>query len=90
MEKISEESAAAYIKLGDYWDLHGQPQQAEQAFLKALRITDEILFSSKDIQHTSLAKEICLRLADLNMQQGNMHGADFYYVKAMNHSQSKI
>lgn len=83
MDKYLPLSPEKYFSLGQKLLLQDQTEKAEQAFLKALKITEELLKYSKDPIHTACAMEICLSLADLNMQQGNMHGADVYYVKAM-------
>ena len=86
MDKFLSDSAEEYIHLGQTLESQGDLVKAEQAFLKALRILDGCLCSSDDPLVTSKAKKLCLYLADLDMQQGNMHGADVYYVKAMQYS----
>ena len=80
------ESEEKYMVLGQDLESQGELQKAEAAFLKALKITEDALQESKTSPVTGKAKDLCLILADLNMQQGNMHGADVYYVKAMQYS----
>lgn len=80
------DSAEKYMVLGQDLESQGELQKAEAAFLKALKITEDSLQKSKTSPIISKAKDLCLILADLNMQQGNMHGADVYYVKAMQYS----
>ena len=80
------DSAEEYMIQGHNLEFQGELQKAEAAFLKALKITEDSLQKSKTSPIISKAKDLCLILADLNMQQGNMHGADVYYVKAMQYS----
>ena len=86
MDDNLTDSAEKYMVLGQNLEFQGELQKAEQAFLKALKITEESLQKSKISPAIVKAKDLCLILADLNMQQGNMHGADVYYVKAMQYS----
>ena len=79
-------SAEEYMILGQDLESQGELQKAEQAFLKALKLTEGTLNCCGKPKDTDQAKDLCLILADLNMQQGNMHGADVYYVKAMQYS----
>ena len=55
---------------------------AEQAYLRALKQTQLLLEKTGDSGYGSAAGELCEILADIHMQQGNMHGADRYYVEA--------
>ena len=89
MDKIFINSAEDYIDLGQNFESQGELQKAEQAFLRALKLTEENVLSYGSPQNSIQAKELCLILAELNMQQGNMHGADVFYVKAMQYSQKR-
>ena len=61
----------------------GDLQHGEQLYLKALRAWDEIYQQTGEQSDGAAAGEICEILADICMQQGNMHGADVYYVRAL-------
>ena len=89
MNEFFIDSAEEYMQLGQTLEARGDLQKAETAFLNALRITAGALEKDYDSQILIRAKELCLILADLNMQQGNMHGADIYYVKAMQYSEKE-
>ena len=78
-----EAQAEMCIRQGCSYDLQENPRQAEQQYLQALRILQELINRTGNRIYGEKAGEICLSLADLSMQQGNMHGADRYYVQAM-------
>lgn len=59
--------------------------KAERQFLLALEIYDRLEKRTGMKSYLGQAREICEILADLSMQQGNMHGADRYYVMAMDY-----
>lgn len=71
------------------WDLQQQPGRAEQFYLRALEIFDRLYQLTGDRDLARKAADLCLDLADLSMQQGNMHGADVYYVKAMTYGKDE-
>ena len=77
--------AEVCMKQGNLYDLQGDPAKAEQQYLEALKIQEALLKNCGDDSCRKMAGEICEILADLNMQQGNMHGADVYYVKAFSY-----
>ena len=65
----------------------GQPDPAEERFLQALKALEELLALEDRPEYAAAAADCCTSLADLCMQQGNMHGADFYYARAMGYGQ---
>ena len=90
MVEVFSGSAEEYRLLGQNLESQGELPKAEQAFQKALKLTEETISRSGKPEDINNAKDLCLILADLNMQQGNMHGADVYYVKAMHYSKEEI
>ena len=83
--KTLETQAEEFARQGNFLDLQGCPEQAEQKYLRALKIWEELLTETGAPVYAHGAREICEHLADLLMQQGNMHGADLYYVKAFSY-----
>ena len=57
--------------------------QAEQLMRQAMNIARELLEETGAAADAARAEEYALALADLCMQQGNMHGADYCYGKAL-------
>ena len=76
--------AETQMDLGNSCDLQQQPQQAEVHYRQALRIYTQLLKETGSGRYARAAEEACFSLADSCMQQGNMHGADFYYGQALN------
>ena len=68
--------AADSLRRGEAYEQAGQPERAEAQVLLALKALEQL-------PDAAVARECSLKLADLCMQQGNMHGADFYYARAM-------
>ena len=62
-----------------------RPGLSERFYRKALTLAEENFRETGDPEAGSLARDLALSLADLNMQQGNMHGADVWYGKALDH-----
>ena len=69
--------------------LSDAPERAEGQFLKALKIYDGLWSLTEDQKFSQAAGEVCQYLAEACMQQGNMHGADVFYVKAMAYAAGK-
>ena len=65
------------------------PNRAEPYFLQALKIYDRLWSLTGDRTYSQAAGQICQYLAEICMQQGNMHGADVYYVKTMAYAHEK-
>ena len=63
--------------------LQENPDRAEQQLLQAIKIYDSLWRFTDDREFSQAAGQVCQYLAEICMQQGNMHGADVYYVKAM-------
>ena len=61
----------------------GQPDPAQVQLLRALKLLQQLLELTREQRWADSAGEICLQLTDLSMQQGNMHGADVCYARAM-------
>ena len=68
---------------GEQYSRRGELSKAEQQYLRALKSQEELLKICRDESGIRIAGEICEILADLNMQQGNMHGADVCYAKVL-------
>lgn len=77
-----EALAREYVSQGEALENQGSLSGAESRYLRALVIYDWLLNLGEE-NFRIPARELSERLAELNMQQGNMHGADVYYVKAM-------
>ena len=75
--------AAVHACRGKEYDRKGMLSEAEGENLQALKILCELCDDARDQADAVAAGEICEYLADLCMQGGNMHGADRYYVLAM-------
>lgn len=60
-----------------------QPGLSERFYRKALTLAEENFRETGAPEAGSLARDLALSLADLDMQQGNMHGADVWYGKAL-------
>ena len=78
MEQAVEKAqlAAESLRKGEAYEQAGQLEKAEAQVLLALKALEQL-------PDAAGARECSLKLADLCMQQGNMHGADFYYARAM-------
>lgn len=81
--RLLENLAGEVSRQGKGLDLQELPEKAEKQYRLALAIWEKLLEHRKNPDYARQAEEVCLCLADLSMQQGNMHGADVYYVKAM-------
>lgn len=81
------EIAEACMEKGKALESQGKPEVAEVPCRKALQITDLLWNHTGQKNYALTAREICLSLADLSMQQGNMHGADYYYAQALFYGQ---
>ena len=89
LSEIPELQQQAEAALGQGLSHMEEPHRAEQYFLKALRIYDRLWSLMEDRKFSQAAGQVCQYLAEICMQQGNMHGADVYYVKAMACAQEK-
>ena len=78
----------ACIQAGRELELEEQLSLAENLYILSLKIYEALGRKTKLEKDVLAAREICLSLADLNMQQGNMHGADVYYVKACSYEKA--
>ena len=76
-------AAAELEALGRQADLQGTPDQAELPYLQALKINAQLLRITGAQCFSQAAAENCACLADICMQQGNLHGADRYYVQQL-------
>ena len=76
-------AAAEFSEQGRCLELQGLPEQAEQVLLLSLGIRSFLFEKTSEESEARAAREDCTSLADLSMQLGNMHGADFYYAKAL-------
>ena len=72
------EQAEEFVRQGKAWAEAGEYARAEAAYRKALSLCEAGSRSRE-------AYDLCLTLAELNMEQGNMHGADVWYVRALEH-----
>ena len=82
-EKALLSQAEQAARRGELLVLQDCLEQAELSFRQALAIYDRLLRETAQAACARAAGEICTSLADICMQQGNMHGADNYYVKAL-------
>lgn len=82
--------ADGYSRQGSSFDLQGDPEQAQRQYLLALRIHEQLFKITGDPACAEAAREDCFSLADECMQQGNMHGADGYYGKALDYGGDRI
>ena len=81
------ELADAGTRQGRKYEQNGQLDLAEEQFLLALKAQEQLLSALNEQCYADAAMESCSSLADICMQQGNMHGADFYYARAMGYRQ---
>ena len=86
-EQTLETQAAVGTRRGEEYEQNGQPDLAEDQFLLALKAQEQLIALSSEQRFVDAAAESCSSLADICMQQGNMHGADFYYARAMGYRQ---
>ena len=84
--ELLQKEAADCTLAGEQFDLQGNPEQAEGQYLQALRISVRLLELTGEPVYADAASENCSSLADLCMQQGNMHGADRYYVLSLHYA----
>ena len=70
------EAAEKERTLGEDFRRRGDPGRARQHYIRALA-----RYEALDCR--SQARDLCLTLADLAMEEGNMHEADVWYVRAM-------
>ena len=84
-EKALSALAEESIDRGKALDLQEAPEKAEQQYLAALQIQEKLFQRTGKPSYLAAAAESCEYLADLCMQQGNMHGADCYYVKRLSY-----
>ena len=68
---------------GNTCNLREDLDQAEYQYLRALKINEQLFRVTREQAFLDAALENCSSLADVCMQQGNMHGADRYYVQIM-------
>ena len=73
---IAVETAEEYVRQGRAWAAAGDIPRAEEAFRRALARYEALGCDQE-------ARDLCLTLADLAMEEGNLHGADVYYVRAL-------
>ena len=78
-----EAMARACMEKGRAYDLKESPAQAELQYRRALKLYEQLHSMTGSSDFADALREVCLSLADLCMQQGNLHGADVYYVSAM-------
>ena len=81
--------AESWVRQGRELDLQEEPEKAERCCLRALGIYEQLLEQTGSRAYAQAAEQVCTTLADLAMQQGNMHGADRYYVKSLGFQQGK-
>ena len=60
----------------------GKPAQGELYLRQALKTYGQRFEETGSRDDGAAAREAALSLAELSMEQGNMHGADVYYVLA--------
>ena len=79
--------ASASLRQAEAEEQAGSLNLAEAQYIRALRAQEQLLMLTGKICWASAARESCSALADLCMQQGNMHGADFYYARMLAYDQ---
>ena len=85
-----EVQADGCLRLGSQLENRGDPEQAAVQLQKALQYYDRLLQCTGDRTYGGLARECCTGLADCQMQLGNLHGADVYYVMALTYEEKKF
>ena len=80
MLRMLKEAAKGYCLQGSQWNAEGNAGRAEIFYQRALQIYVLLLKMEEKEDYAAAAGECCEDLADLCMQQGNLHGADYYYV----------
>ena len=75
--------ASQYVQKGKEYEAAGELSQAEEEFKQAAMLHSELSDKTGEKDFRAAAREDYERLADIHMQQGNMHGADHFYVLSM-------
>lgn len=75
--------AAAHLSEGEKLNLQGKLSEAEYQYLEALKGYQRLWELTGTQSYADAAADCCENLADLSMQQGNMHGADYYYAQIL-------
>ena len=75
--------ASQHVQRGSDWEAAGELQRAEEEYKKAALLHLELSEKSGEKMFFAAAREDFEHLADINMQQGNLHGADRCYVLSM-------
>ena len=86
MENEKKEAAiqaSRYAAGGRECEAAGDLQRAEAEFSQAVRIHRELFEMTGEKTWLQALREDYEQLADIHMQQGNMHGADHCYVLSM-------
>ena len=86
-EALCRNRAEEHRRQGEGYDLAGKPGKAEESYLQALKLYDRLSRRTGKSCYGATAGEISMALAELCMEQGNMHGADRYYVQALTYRQ---
>ena len=88
--RCTEAMAGQLLSRANQLESRGDPEQAAAQYQKALRLYDRLLKTTGDREYGRLARECCTSLADCQMQLGNLHGADVYYVMALTYEPRKF
>lgn len=86
---ILRSEADACARRGAEYDLQEKPDLAEYQYLQAFRCNEQLLRITGDPVYADAAADCCASLADVCMQQGNMHGADRYYAQILKYRSQK-
>ena len=81
-------AAAACALRAEEYDLQENLDQAEYQYLQALKFNEQLFRITGAQTYADAAIESCTSLADICMQQGNMHGADYYHVQVLKYRQN--
>ena len=82
--------AAAHLSEGEKLSSQGKLSEAEHQYLEALKEYQKLWELTGSQSYANAAADCCESLADLCMQGGNMHGADFYYAQILRYRNSSL
>ena len=82
--------AAVHLSEGEKLSLQGKLNEAEYQYLEALKEYQKLWELTRTQSYADAAADCCENLADLSMQQGNMHGADYYYAQILKYQKSSL
>ena len=88
--QILQNQAAVHLSEGEKLNLQGKLSGAEHQYLETLKEYQKLWELTGSQSYANAAADCCERLADLCMQGGNMHGADFYYAQILKYRNSSL